>query len=142
MSYTDARYNVPHRHALTGNDAATMLLTPQAGTTAETKTHTTTCAPWHPGKKITLKKLQFAVNTARTGAGCSLTLNVYNGTTSVGTLSVTDDAANSLVEQAADMDSVVAADGYVRILALSTTTASDANAAVGQMAITYQETFN
>lgn len=140
MSYADPKYGVSHQHRFTGNDAATLLLTPQVGTGAETKTHTTTCEAWNPGRAITLKKLSYQVKTAYTGAGNSLALNVYNGTTSVGTLAVTSTAANGIVTQTADMDSNVAAGGYVRILALSTTTASDAQNAIGQISCTYQET--
>ena len=141
MSYSNGRFQVVQSVPLTGNNAATMQLTPQAGTGAETKTHTTTCDIWAPGNAITLKKLSYAVDTAQTGTGNNLTLNVYNGTTSVGTLAVTSTAANGVVTQAANMDSAVAATGYVRILALSTTTASDANSAVGQLTLTYQETY-
>lgn len=142
MGYSDQKYYVKHQHMMTGNDASTMLLTPQAGTGAETKTHTTTCDPWTPGRAITLKKLTYQVKTAQTGAGNNLTLNVYKGTTSVGTLALTTEAALSINAQSADMDIAVAATEYIRIYALSTTTASDANAATGQLSITYQETFS
>ena len=141
MSYSDSKYSVLHTAQLTGNDAATLLLTPQVGTGVETKTHTTTCEIFAPGKAITLKRLKYAVKTAQTGTGNNLTLNVYNGTTSVGTLAVTSTAANGVATQSADMDSKVAATGYVRIIALSTTTASDANSAIGQIFLTYQETY-
>lgn len=141
MGYSDGRYKVVSQHRFTGNDAATMLLTPQAGTGAETKTHTTTCEPWNPGRAITLKKLSYQVKTAYTGTGCSLTLDVYNGTTSVGTLAVTSTAALGIAVQSANMDSAVASTGYVRIIAKSTTTASDANTATGQISCTYQETY-
>lgn len=141
MSYADGKYGVSHSHQLTGNDATTMLLTPQPGTTAETKTHTTTCEPWCPGRAITLNKLRFQVKTAQTGTGNNLTLNVYKNTDSVGTLAITTTAALGIVAQAANMDIDMVATDYLRIIALSTTTASDANAAIGQMGITYQETF-
>ena len=141
MSYSASRWTVQQQHMLTGNDATTMLLTPQAGTAAETKTHTTTCQPWAPGRAITLKKLSIQVKTAQTGTGNNLTLDVYKGTTSVGTLAVTDTAALGILAQSADMDVAVAATEYIRIYALSTTTASDANAAVGQLGITFQETY-
>jgi hypothetical protein len=140
-NYADSRWNVVHQHMLTGSDAATMLLTPQAGTGAETKTHTTTCAPWAPGRAITLKKLQYQITTAQTGAGNNLTLNVYKNTTSVGTLAITTQTALSITAQSADMGISLAATDYLRIYALSTTTASNANAATGQLSVTYQETF-
>ena len=142
MGYAESKYYVLHHAQLNGNDSTTLLLTPTAGTAAETKTHTTTCKPWAPGRAITLKKLHYLVQTAQTGTGCNLTLNVYNGTTSVGTLAITSTAANGVASQSADMDSAVAATGYVRVLALSTTTASDGNAATGQLFLTYQETFS
>jgi hypothetical protein len=140
--YDKSKWRVNQQHMLTGNDAATLLFTPQAGTSAATKTHTTTCEIWAPGRAITLKKLNYAVKTAQTGTGCNLTLNVYNGTTSVGTLAITSTAANGIAVQSADMDSDVAATGYVRIIGLSTTTASDANSAIGQIGVTYQETYS
>lgn len=139
--YDSARFRTLQQHALTGNDAATMLLTPQAGTAAETKVHTTTCETWAPGRAITLKKLNYNVKTAQTGASNNLTLNVYKNTTSVGTLAITDTAAIGIAAQSADMDIELAATDYLRVLALSTTTASDANAAIGQMGVTYQELF-
>ena len=142
MSYSQSRYSTLHEAQLTGNDAATLLLTPQAGTGAETKTHMTTCEIWAPGRAVKLKRLKYAVKTAQTGTGCNLTLNVYNGTTSVGTLAVTSTAANAVASQSADMDSAVAATGYVRIIALSTTTANAANSAVGQIFLTYQEAYS
>ena len=142
MSYSQSRYSTLHEAQLTGNDAATLLLTPQAGTTGETKTHTATCEIWAPGRAVKLKRLKYAVKTAQTGTGCNLTLNVYNGTTSVGTLAITDTAANGVATQSADMDSAVAATGYVRIIALSTTTASDQNSAIGQIFLTYQEAYS
>lgn len=141
-SYADAKYGVIHKHMLTGNDAATMLLTPQVGTGAETKTHTTTCDPWAPGRAITLKRIQYQVKTAQTGAGNNLALDVYSGTTSVGSLAVTTTAALGIVQSSADLDVDVAATGYIRVLAKSTTTASDANCAIGQIGVTYQETFS
>jgi hypothetical protein len=141
MSYADPKYGVANQHMLTGNDAATMLLTPQAGTGAETKTHTTTCEPWAPGRAITLKKLRYQVKTAATGTGCSVTLDIYKNTTSVGTLAVSTTAALGIAVQSADMDIDLAATDYLRILALSTTTASTANSAIGQLGVTYQETY-
>jgi len=141
-SYADPKYGVSHQHMLTGNDATTMLFTPQAGTGAETKTHTTTCDPWAPGRAITLKKIQYQVKTAATGTGNSLALDIYSGTTSVGSLAVSTTAALGIVQSSADLDVAVAATSYIRVLAKSTTTASAANAATGQIGITYQETFS
>lgn len=141
MSYDDQRYNTLQQQMLTGNDAATLLLTPQAGTAAATTAHTTTCEPWAPGRAITLKKLRYQVKTAQTGTGCNLTLNVYKNTTSVGTLAITDTAALGIAAQSADMDVALAATDYLRVLAISTTTASAANSAIGQMGLTYQEAF-
>lgn len=141
MGYDDQKYWTLQQHMLTGNDAATMLLTPQAGTTAETKTHTTTCEVWAPGRNIKLKKLNYAVKTAQTGTGNNLTLNIYKGTTSVGTLAITTTAANGIAVQSSDMNVDVLPTEYLRIIALSTTTASDANAAIGQIGVTYQEDF-
>lgn len=142
MSYSDSRFEANHQHMLTGNDAATLLLTPQDGTATETKTHTTTCEVWCPGRAITLKKLAYTVKTAQTSAGNNLTLNVYRNTTSVGTLAVTTTAASATAVQSADMDIKLAATDYLRVVALSLTTASDANCATGQLSVTYQETFS
>lgn len=140
MSYANPKFGVSHQHRFTGNDAATMLLTPQAGTGAETKTHTTTMEPWNPGRAITLKKLSYQVKTAYTGTGCSLAIDVYSGTTSVGSLTVTSTAALGIATQSSDMNVAIASTGYVRLIAKSTTTASDANCAIGQISCTYQET--
>lgn len=140
-SYDDPRYSTIQQHMFTGNDAATMLLTPQKGTGAETKTHTTTCEAWAPGRNIKLKKINYMVKTAQTGTGNNLTLNLYKNTTSVGTLAITSTAANGIAVQSSDMDVDVLSTDYLRVLALSTTTASDANAAIGQVGMTYQEDF-
>jgi len=141
--YDDPRwYNVLHQQILPGNDYTTLLLTPQAGTAAETKTHTTTLKPWYPQRKIKLKKLAYIIDTAQTGSGCNLALDVYNGTTSVGSLSVTTETAGQKVEMSADIDEEVEATDYVRIIAKSTTTASDANSAKGMLSITYQEAYS
>lgn len=141
MSYADPKYYVKQQHVFTGNDASTLLLTPQKGTGAETKVHTTTLEPWAPGRAIKLKKLQFQVKTAQTGAGNNLDIDVYKGTTSVGTLAITTQAALAIVAQSADMDVAIAATEYVRLIAKCTSTASDANAAIGQVQMTYQENF-
>jgi hypothetical protein len=142
MSYSSDQYKTVQEHMLTGNTAATMLLTPQAGTGSETKTHTTTCQPWMPGKAVTLKKLSYRVSTDQTGTGNNLTLNVYKGTASVGTLAVTATAELASATQSADMDIDLTTTDYVRIIALSTTTASDSNAAIGEMSLTYQDKYS
>lgn len=139
--YDDDKFGVSQQHMFTGNDAATLLLTPQAGTAAATKAHTTTGEPWFPQRKINLKKLSYAVKTAATGAGCSLAVDVYKGTTSIGTLAVDQEAALAKVEQSADMDIEVATTEYLRLIHISTTTASDANSAIGQIGMTYQEKY-
>src|SRR3972149_4509274 len=117
--YNDPKFGVAQQAILPGNDFTTHLLTPQAGTGAETKTHTTTLKPWFPQRNITLKKLAYNINTAQTGAGNNLTLDVYNGTTSVGSLAVTTETAGSLATMSADVDSVIAATGANRVLAHS-----------------------
>jgi len=142
MSYDDARFTTLQKHMFTGNDAATMLLTPQAGTGAATKAHTTTCEPWFPGRAITLKKLQYQVKTAQTGTGNTLALDLYKNTTSVGTLAVNAEAALAVAQSASDMNVDLVATDYLRVIAISTTTASDANSAIGQLGLTYQESFD
>jgi len=141
MSYDDPKYAADQSLQLSGNDSTTLLLTPQAGTGAETKTHTTTCKQHALGKRISLKKLSFLVQTAQTGAGNNLALDVMNGTTSVGSLSVTTQTAGEVVTMASDLNSEVASTGNFRVIAKSTTTASDANAAVGTMTMSYQELY-
>lgn len=141
LKYDDAQFAVKQQQVLPGNDLTTLLLTPQAGTGAETKTHTTTLKPWAPQRAITLKKLAYQVETAQTGTGCNLALDVYVGTTSVASLAVTATAALGIAESSANIDEDVDSDEYVRIYAKSTTTASTANAATGLLSITYQETF-
>ena len=141
MPYDDDFYGATKQHALTGNDAATMLLSPIAGTGAATKAHTTTCETWAPGRAITLKKLNYNVKTAQTGTGNNLALNVYKNTTSVGTLAVTTTTALGIAVQSADMDITMAATDYLRVICVCTSTASDANGAIGQLGITYQERF-
>lgn len=139
--YDDPKFGVAQQVVLPGNDLTTLLLTPQAGTGAETKTHTTTLKPWFPQRNIVLKKLAYIINTAQTGAGNNLALDVYNGTTSVGSLAITTQTAGALVEMSSNLDSNVDNDGYMRVIAKSTTTASDANAALGQLLATYQERY-
>ena len=140
--YDDPGFGVEQMTVLPGNDLTTLLLTPQAGTGGETKTHTTTCEEFAPGRKIRLLKLVYSVVTARTGAGCTLALDVYNGTTSVGSLSVTDEAAGASAVMSTPINSEVASTGYVRVIAKSTTTASDANSATGLMQLIYQEMYS
>ncbi|MDI6789405.1 MAG: hypothetical protein QME44_01760 [Thermodesulfobacteriota bacterium] len=139
MGYSDARYRTLQQVILPGNDQTTMLNTPQAGTAVETKAHTKTMAIWAPGRNITLKKLCYTIVTAQTGAGNNMTLDLYKGATSVGTLAVTTTAALGRVAQSADMDVAVADTDYLRIYAISTTTASGANCATGVATLTYQE---
>ena len=146
MSYANPKYSVIHQHRFTGNDASTLLLTPLAGTTAAPETRSFTCDPWNPGRAITLKKLSYQVKTAQTALGNNLEIEVYNGDATnddnkVGSLLITDAAANDIVTMPADLNSKVTADGYVVLVAKSTTTASGANSAIGQASITYQETF-
>ena len=145
MSYANPKYSVIHQHRFTGNDASTLLITPLAGTTAAPETRSFTCDPWNPGRAITLKKLSYQVKTAQTAPDNNLEIEVYNGEVNdvnkVGSLVITNTAANGIVTMPADLDSKVAADGYVVLVAKSTTTASGANSAIGQVSITYQETF-
>lgn len=140
-AYSDAAYNVGLQMPLPGNSGTAILFTPQKGTASETKAHTTTLLPFGFGRAVTLKRLAYCVTTALTGAGQTLALDIYNGATSVGSLSVTTQAAGVTVYSSSDLDSAVAANGYIRILGIATTTASDANAAVGQISIVYQESY-
>ena len=141
MSYANPKYSVIHQHRFTGNDASTLLITPLAGTTAAPETRSFTCEPWNPGRAITLKKLSYQVKTAQTAPDNNLEIEVYNGDVKVGSLIVTSTAAKGIVTMPADLNSKIAADGYVVLVAKSTTTASGANSAIGQASITYQETF-
>ena len=142
MSYANPKYSVIHQHRFTGNDASTLLLTPATGTAGA---HSFTCDPWNPGRAITLKKLSYQVKTAQTVSDNDLEIEVYNGEVNdankVGSLLITDTPANGIATMPADLDSKIAADGYVVLVAKSTTTASGANSAIGQASITYQETY-
>jgi len=145
MSYANPKYSVIHQHRFTGNDASTLLITPLEGTASAPETRSFTCEPWNPGRAITLKKLSYQVKTAQTAPDNNLEIEVYNGEVNdvnkVGSLVITNTAANGIVTMPADLDSKVAADGYVVLVAKSTTTASGENSAIGQASITYQETF-
>ena len=141
MSYANPRYSVIHQHRFTGNDASTLLITPLAGTTAAPETRSFTCEPWNPGRAITLKKLSYQVKTAQTAPDNNLEIEVYNGDDKVGSLIVTSTAAKGIATMPADLNSKVAANGYVVLIAKSTTTAQNENSAIGQVSITYQETF-
>lgn len=138
--YDNQSFDAVHVLPLSGNDRTTDLLTPQAGTAAETKTHTTTLKPFPVLRNIILKKIAYIVDTAQTGTGCNLALDIYKGTTSVGSLSVTTEAALAIATSS-DIDSNFVDTDYLRIIAKSTTTASAANAAVGQVFVTYQERY-
>ena len=139
-SYDDGSWGATHQYPLMGNAGTAHLLTPQKGTGSETKTHTTTLLGEGFQRAVKIKKLNYVVTTAQTGAGNNLSLDVYNGTTSVGNLSLTTEAALT-VATSSDINSTVTAGGYIRVIAKSTTTASDANAAVGRLSVTYQELF-
>jgi len=143
MPRQDYRDFTPYQQAnLPGLAGTANILTPQKGTGSETKTHTSTLLPFFfGGRRVKLKKLSYVVTTAQTGAGNNLTLNLYVNTTSHATLAMTTETAGTQCIQTANMDEVVEATDYVRILALSTTTASDANSAVGQLFLTYEELF-
>jgi len=141
MSYANPKYSVIHQHRFTGNDASTLLITPLAGTANAPETRSFTCDPWNPGRAITLKKLSFQVKTPQTALYNNLRINVYSGTVKVGSLLITDTAAKGIVTMSADLNSKIAAGGYVVLVAESTTTASGENSAIGQASITYQETF-
>ena len=145
MSYANPKYSVIHQHRFTGNDASTLLLTPLPGTSTALE-NSFTCDPWNPGRAITLKKLSYQVKTPRTDSGSSLEIEVHNvdvnnGDVKVGSLLITDTAAKGIATMPADLDSKIAADGYVVLVIDSTTTASGANSAIGQASITYQETY-
>jgi len=140
MSYANPKYSVIHQHRFTGNDASTLLLTPIAGTSTALE-NSLTCDPWNPGRAITLKKLSYQVKTAQTASDNNLEIECYHGDAKVGSLVITNTAANGIVTMPADLDSKIAADGYVVLVAKSTTTAANENSAIGQASITYQETF-
>lgn len=139
--YSDSRFNTIQQMPIWGNSGTALLVTPQAGTGAETKTHTTTLLAQGFGRAVKLKKLVYTVTTALTGAGCSLALDVYKNTTSVGSLAVTTQTAGQVVASSSDLDVAFASTDYIRVLAKSTTTASDANSAVGFLSATYEEAF-
>ena len=141
MSYANPKYSVIHQHRFTGNDASTLLITPLAGTTNAPETRSFTCDPWNPGRAITLKRLSYQVKTPQTALYNNLKIKVYNGTVEVGSLTIYDKAAKGIVTMPADLNSKVAADGYVVLVAESTTTTTGANSAIGQVSITYQETY-
>lgn len=136
-------YDIPavyQQVTLPGNAGTTFICTPQKGTASETKTHTTTLDPFGFGRPVKLKRLVYTVKTAQTGAGNNLTLDVYVGTTSKGSLSLTTETALSVVTSSV-FDEVLTATDYIRIYAKSTTTASDANSAIGYLAMQYQDLF-
>ncbi len=139
-NYADDSLNAVQQLPLKGNDSATLLLTPQKGTAAETKTHTTTLKPEVFGRKVVIKRLLYLVETAQTGAGNNLTLDVYKNATSSGSLSVTTETAGTVCTSSAlnvEMD----ATDYLRALALSRTTASDGNCATGNLIVLYGERY-
>jgi len=79
--YDDQSFGAVQQQQMPGNDLATLLFTPQAGTGAETKVHTTTLGAWFPQRNIILKKIGYIVETAQTGTGmqsCSGSLRWYN----------------------------------------------------------------
>jgi hypothetical protein len=128
---------------LPGNGGTAVILTPQAGTGAETKTHTTTLQKfWFGGRRVNLKRLQYIVTTAQTGTGDNLSLDLYVGTTSKATLAITTETAGAAGLSSADINEAVESTDYIRILAKSTTTASDDNAAIGTIQLTYEELFD
>ena len=127
---------------LPGNAGTTCLFTPQKGTGSETKTHTTTLKEFSfGGRSVKLKKLSYIVTTAQTGAGNNIVFDLYVNTTSKASLTVTTQTANAIVVSSSNIDETVGATSYIQIKGLATTTASDANAAVGQLSITYEENF-
>jgi hypothetical protein len=138
--YADDSLNAVQQLPLKGNDSTTLLLTPQAGTGAETKTHTTTLKTEVFGRKVVIKRLLYLVETAQTGAGNNLTLDVYKNTTSSGSLSVTTETALTVCTSSA-LDIEMAKTDYLRVLALSRTTASDANSAKGNLIVLYGERY-
>lgn len=128
---------------LPGNGGTAFILTPQAGTGSETKTHTTTLQKfWFGGRRVNLKKLQYIVTTAQTGAGNNLTLDLYVGTTSKATLALTTETAGARGISSADINQAVESTDFIRIIAKAVTTASDQNAAIGTIHLTYEELFD
>lgn len=139
-SYADQGLNAVQTLPLKGNDSATMLLTPQKGTGSETKTHTTTCKFESMGRKAILKKLVYLVETAQTGAGNNLAIDIYKNGASAGSLSVTTETAGTpCVSSALDIE--LAAADSIRLYLKSTTTASDANCAIGNAYALYSERY-
>jgi len=138
-------YDIPAIRNVTwlpGNAGTAIILTPQKGTASETKTHTTTLNPFYFGKMaVRLKRLQYLVTTAATAAGQTLALDVYKGTSSVGSLSVTTESAGSQALMSSDLDVELTATDYIRVYAKSTTTANNSNSAVGTLWITWEELF-
>ena len=80
------------------------------------------------------------VDTTYTGAGNNLSLDLYDGTGSVGNLAITSAAANA-VATSSDINEEVANDTYMRIIAKATTTASDASTAIVKLFAEYQEMY-
>jgi hypothetical protein len=127
---------------LPGNGGTAVILTPQAGTGSETKTHTTTLQKfWFGGRRVNLKRLQYIVTTVQTGAGNNLTLDLYVGTTSKATLALTTETAGVAGLSSSDINEAVESTDYIRVIAKATTTASDQNTAIGTLHITYEELF-
>lgn len=139
-TYSSPRWGVSHFRDLTGNDRTTLLFTPQKGTGAETKTHTTTMKAHTFTKPVKIKYVIYQVDTAQTGAGNNLALNLYVNTTSSAQLALTTEAALAICTSSELNVSVTAAQ-YIVMYGLSTTTASDANAAIGQITLVYEEEF-
>lgn len=139
--YSDSRFGMEQHMPLAGNSGTALIVSPQAGTGAETKTHTTTLLNQGFGRAIRLKRLVYTVTTAQTGAGCNLALDVYKNTTSVGSLSVTTQTAGQTVIGSTDLDVAFASTDYIQVCAKSTTTANLSNSAKGFLACIFEEQF-
>lgn len=140
-TYEAPQFQARYQALLPGNSGTALLCTPQKGTTGETKTHTTTLLPFGFGRGVILKRIAYCVTTAQTGAGNNLSIDLYNGATSVATLAITTQTAGQTIYSTADINSTVTASGYCRALLLSTSTASDALPAIGFLSVTYEELF-
>ena len=139
-SYGDSTFGANQQVTYPGNDGTTWLLTGQAGTTGETKTHSTTLKEFGFGRAVLVKKLIYTVTTVHEGTGNNLGLQLNLATTSVGELSLTTETAGE-VATSSDINSTVTAGEYIQVVIKSTTTASDGSTAIGFLGIVYEEQF-
>ena len=139
-SYSDPTFGAEKYLAIIGNAGTTPLYTPTHGSASGLTTVDNLLPQVVPStESIIVKRITYIVKTAG-AAATDITIRLLNGTTSVGEMTVTTEAAGSVITSS-EINAIIAASSKIDWQVITHTTASADQPSIGFLGIIYQDQF-